>query len=88
MLLVAVGGMRGAGACVWHSDKHTLAHTHRPLTLQQVLQVKADHPDAKLVVGNTEIGVEVKFKNLKYAHLISPTLVAQLHKVSFAVVFL
>ncbi|ALC47458.1 ry [Drosophila busckii] len=54
---------------------------HRPTTLEQLLQLKAAHPAAKLVVGNTEIGVEVKFKHFLYPVLINPTKVPELLEV-------
>nr|AAA29022.1 xanthine dehydrogenase (Xdh) [Drosophila pseudoobscura] len=54
---------------------------YRPTTLQELLQLKSDHPSAKLVVGNTEVGVEVKFKHFLYPHLINPTQVPELLEV-------
>lgn len=51
---------------------------YRPLTLASLLQLKLDHPNAKLVVGNTEIGIEMKFKNAVYPVIISPTHVPEL----------
>ncbi|RZC35629.1 Ald Xan dh C, FAD binding 5, and/or CO deh flav C domain containing protein [Asbolus verrucosus] len=32
----------------------------RPTTLQDLLELKSKHPEAKLVVGNTEIGIEIR----------------------------
>ncbi len=55
---------------------------HRPTTLAQLLKIKQEHPEARIVVGNTEIGVEAKFKGARYAHLISPALVGELHQFS------
>ncbi|KAJ2809409.1 hypothetical protein H4R20_000134 [Coemansia guatemalensis] len=40
---------------------------YRPLTLDGLLQVVEAHPDAKLVAGNSEVGVEVKFKRAKFS---------------------
>ncbi|XP_076656021.1 xanthine dehydrogenase rosy [Halictus rubicundus] len=48
---------------------------YRPRTLSELLQLKSEHPNAKIVVGNTEIGVEVKFKHLSYPVLIHPILI-------------
>ncbi|XP_071785351.1 xanthine dehydrogenase/oxidase-like [Asterias amurensis] len=42
----------------------------RPITLQEVLALKEIHPNASMVVGNTEVGIEVKFKNRTYPVLI------------------
>jgi xanthine dehydrogenase/oxidase len=51
----------------------------RPTTLSQLLEIKQQHPAARVVVGNTEVGVEAKFKGARYAHLISPALVPEMH---------
>ena len=29
---------------------------YRPVTLQQLLELKGSHPEANMVVGNTEVG--------------------------------
>lgn len=49
-----------------------------PVTLPQLLKLKSTHPGAKISVGNTEMGIETKFKNLKYVHLISVSRVPEL----------
>ncbi|XP_065371332.1 xanthine dehydrogenase [Calliphora vicina] len=46
---------------------------YRPGNLEDLLKIKAQFPEAKLVVGNTEIGVEVKFKHFLYPVLVNPT---------------
>lgn len=51
---------------------------YRPAQLQQLLELKATYPYAKLVVGNTEIGVEVKFKNCHYPVIIQPNRVPEM----------
>ncbi|CAG8500087.1 2263_t:CDS:10 [Ambispora leptoticha] len=38
----------------------------RPINLDQLLDLKRVYPNAKLVSGNTEVGIETKFKKLKY----------------------
>ncbi|XP_042004114.1 xanthine dehydrogenase 1-like isoform X2 [Salvia splendens] len=43
---------------------------HRPLSLQHVFDIKTRYPNAKLVVGNTEVGVETRLKNLHYPVLV------------------
>jgi xanthine dehydrogenase/oxidase len=50
----------------------------RPTTLQQLLAIKKNHPSAKIVVGNTEVGVEVKFKHFDYKFLVNPSQVREL----------
>ncbi|XP_054265333.1 xanthine dehydrogenase-like [Macrosteles quadrilineatus] len=51
---------------------------YRPTNLSDLLELKARHPVAKIINGNTEIGVEVKFKNCLYPVLIQPSLVMEL----------
>lgn len=55
---------------------------YRPTKLVQLLELKATYPYAKLVVGNTEIGVEVKFKNCHYPVIIQPNRVPELVEIS------
>ncbi|XP_072991068.1 xanthine dehydrogenase-like [Typha latifolia] len=52
---------------------------YRPLRLQHVLDLWSCYPEAKLVVGNTEVGIETKFKKAQYKVLISVTHVAELN---------
>ncbi|PKA53604.1 Xanthine dehydrogenase [Apostasia shenzhenica] len=54
----------------------------RPLTLRHVLDVKSLYPDSKLVVGNTEVAIEVNFKSAHYPVLISVTHVRELNALS------
>ena len=46
---------------------------YTPSTLDELLALKAEHPGAKIVVGNTELGVEMKFKNCHYPVMIQPS---------------
>lgn len=59
-----------------------IATWHRPTTLAGLLALKKAHPDARLVCGNTEVGVEVKFKNMKYPVIVAPTHVPELTEVT------
>ncbi|XP_033323472.2 xanthine dehydrogenase rosy isoform X2 [Megalopta genalis] len=54
---------------------------YRPRTLSELLYLKKQYPNAKIVVGNTEIGVEVKFKHLSYPVLIHPILIKEMRTV-------
>ena len=45
----------------------------RPATLGELLALKAEHPGAKIVVGNTELGVEMKNKKCTYPVMIQPS---------------
>ncbi|PHH79027.1 hypothetical protein CDD80_5741 [Ophiocordyceps camponoti-rufipedis] len=38
----------------------------RPVTLEQLLQIKSVHPQAKIIGGSTETHIEIKFKALRY----------------------
>uniref|UniRef100_A0A1D1XDN3 xanthine dehydrogenase n=1 Tax=Anthurium amnicola TaxID=1678845 RepID=A0A1D1XDN3_9ARAE len=51
----------------------------RPLKLRHVLDLKLRYPNPKLVVGNTEVGIEMKFKNAQYQVLISISHVPELN---------
>lgn len=52
----------------------------RPTSLEGLLAIKAAHPAAKLVVGNTEVGIEMKFKHAQYPHLVGTTHVPELNQ--------
>ncbi|KAE8998027.1 Xanthine dehydrogenase [Phytophthora fragariae] len=49
-----------------------------PVTMTHLLQLKRQHPVAKISVGNTEMGIETKFKGFKYAHLVNVSRVPEL----------
>ena len=51
---------------------------HRPSTLQQLLALKKSFPKAKLITGNTEVGIESRFKNLEYPNLVHTAAVPEL----------
>ncbi|KYQ89070.1 xanthine dehydrogenase [Tieghemostelium lacteum] len=55
---------------------------YTPSTFDELLKLKALHGNAKIVVGNTEIGIETKFRNVVYPVIISPTRVAELNQIS------
>ena len=57
------------GACLYSERMRW----YRPATLGELLALKAEHPGAKIVVGNTELGVEMKFKNCHYPVMIQPS---------------
>lgn len=54
----------------------------RPVDLEHLLQIKSKYPDAKIVVGNTEVGVEVKFKHLLYPVLVNSWKVEELNSIT------
>jgi xanthine dehydrogenase/oxidase len=52
---------------------------YRPLKLKQLLHLKSCFLDAKLIIGNSEVGVETKFKNAQYKVMISVTHIPELN---------
>ncbi|KAL0116975.1 hypothetical protein PUN28_010089 [Cardiocondyla obscurior] len=54
---------------------------YRPTNLKTLLVLKEQYPHAKIVIGNTEIGVEIKFKHLIYPILIQPTQIKEMHEI-------
>ncbi|KAH0900779.1 hypothetical protein HID58_040282 [Brassica napus] len=61
--------LKGNGGLTWF----------RPVSLQNLLELKANYPDAKLLVGNTEVGIEMRLKRLQYQVLISVSQVPELN---------
>ncbi|KAK7335800.1 hypothetical protein VNO80_27854 [Phaseolus coccineus] len=61
--------LTGFGGLMWY----------RPLTLQHVLDLKAKYDNAKLLVGNTEVGIEMRLKRMPYRVLISVMHVPELN---------
>ncbi|BDA44652.1 Xanthine dehydrogenase [Coccomyxa sp. Obi] len=59
-----------------------LATWFRPVDMKGLLAVKAAHPAAKLVVGNSEVGIEMKFKNAGYPILVGTTHVPELNQIT------
>ncbi|XP_068201119.1 xanthine dehydrogenase/oxidase-like [Palaemon carinicauda] len=50
---------------------------YRPVFFENLLDLKDRFPHAKIIVGNTEVGVEVAFKKQHYPILINPTRIPQ-----------
>lgn len=55
---------------------------YRPNNLEDLLTLKNIFPNSKIVVGNTEVGVEVKFKNCHYPILIQPTRIKEMNEIT------
>ncbi|KAL6115085.1 xdh [Pungitius sinensis] len=53
----------------------------QPCSLHELVLLKWKHPDAKVVVGNTEVGIEVKFKNMLYPITLAPAIIPELNEV-------
>lgn len=67
-------------------NKYTVFHGesvtwYRPTMLNEILAIKKCRPAAKIIVGNTEIGVEVKFKHFHYPDLVLPTQIVELNRI-------
>jgi xanthine dehydrogenase/oxidase len=52
-----------------------------PATVDQLLEIMETYPNAKIINGNTEIGIEVRFKNLKYPVQINTSDILELKQV-------
>ncbi|CAG9815391.1 unnamed protein product, partial [Phaedon cochleariae] len=54
---------------------------YRPNTLSELLKLKQSFPSARIVVGNTEVGVEMKFKQLIHPVIIQPTQLPEMNAI-------
>ncbi|XP_066474776.1 xanthine dehydrogenase/oxidase [Tiliqua scincoides] len=53
----------------------------QPTTLKELVDLKAQYPSAKLVVGNTEVGIEMRLKNMLYPVIIAPAWIPEMNSV-------
>lgn len=51
-------------------------------TLDELLKAKADMPEACIVAGNTEIGIDMHIKGFRPAKILDPTAVPELQQLS------
>ena len=56
---------------------------YRPVTLQQLLEIKSVYPSAKVIGGSTETQIEIKFKALNYSVSVYVGDIAELRQYSF-----
>lgn len=56
---------------------------YRPVTVEQLLQIKSVHPEAKLIGGSTETQIEIKFKAMRYAASVYVGDIPELRQFSF-----
>jgi len=54
---------------------------YRPTTLPSLLSLKASFPHARLVAGNTEVGIETKFKQVPVPVVLTPLAVPELSSI-------
>ncbi|XP_053217062.1 aldehyde oxidase 4-like isoform X3 [Podarcis raffonei] len=50
-----------------------------PVSLQELVNLKANYPDAPLVVGNTSVGLDMKLLSVYHPVLLHPTRIPDLH---------
>ncbi len=62
-------------------SKKALMTYHRPRNVDELIIIKREHPGAKLVVGNTELGIDVKFRGTKFEHIVSTAAIQEFHKI-------
>ncbi|KAF2089817.1 xanthine dehydrogenase/oxidase [Saccharata proteae CBS 121410] len=55
----------------------------RPVTLQQLLEIKSAYPSAKIIGGSTETQIEVKFKGMQYTASVYVGDIPELRQYSF-----
>lgn len=53
---------------------------YRPNNINDLMALKLEHPNAKIIVGNTEVGVEVKFKHFHYPVMIMPNQIPEMNR--------
>ena len=56
---------------------------YRPVTMQQLLEIKSVYPSAKVIGGSTETQIEIKFKAMQYTVSIYVGDIAELRQYSF-----
>lgn len=56
---------------------------YRPVTLDQLLEIKSVYPSAKVIGGSTETQIEIKFKAMQYAASVFVGDIAELRQYSF-----
>ncbi|KAI9839558.1 MAG: hypothetical protein M1819_002184 [Sarea resinae] len=55
----------------------------RPVTLQQLLEIKSAYPSAKIIGGSTETQIEIKFKSMQYTASVFVGDIPELRQYSF-----
>uniref|UniRef100_A0A7M4ERU3 aldehyde oxidase n=1 Tax=Crocodylus porosus TaxID=8502 RepID=A0A7M4ERU3_CROPO len=65
---------------VFHGERTTWIS---PTSLEELLELKAKYPKAPLVVGNTSVGPEVKYKGVFHPVIISPVRILDLNVVTY-----
>jgi xanthine dehydrogenase/oxidase len=63
---------------VFTKDEYRWVH---PSSKQELLQVMNDHPGAKIINGNTEVGIEIRFKSQHYPVFVHTSDIHELRQV-------
>ncbi|KAM4711210.1 xanthine dehydrogenase/oxidase [Anableps anableps] len=71
-------GQRSSRSLCFYGERTTWL---QPGSLDELLLLKWKHPGARLVVGNTEVGIEVKFKDMVYPVILAPGFIPELNAV-------
>ncbi|XP_010130959.1 PREDICTED: xanthine dehydrogenase/oxidase-like, partial [Buceros rhinoceros silvestris] len=53
----------------------------QPTSLKELVALKSQYPNAKLVVGNTEVGIEMRLKNMLYPVILAPAWISEMNAV-------
>lgn len=56
---------------------------YRPVTMEQLLEIKSVYPSAKIIGGSTETQIEIKFKAMNYSASVFVGDIAELRQYSF-----
>ena len=56
---------------------------YRPVTVQQLLEIKSAYPSAKIIGGSTETQIEIKFKAMQYTASVYVGDIAELRQYAF-----
>ena len=54
---------------------------HRPVTMQRLLELRRQHPEARLIVGHTEVGIERKYQQTMPDMLLAASRVPELTEI-------
>lgn len=65
---------------MYHFD-NGITKWFRPVSLKQLLTLMDEYPRARIITGNTEVGIEMRFKSAEYPVLIMPSDIPELKTV-------
>ncbi|XP_040888151.1 aldehyde oxidase 6 [Toxotes jaculatrix] len=77
--LILMAEVANPKTLTFHGERMTWVS---PTSLEELVQLKSSNPQAPLVMGNTNIGPDIKFKGVLHPLIISPTRVMELFEVT------